>query len=147
MKIWIHIHDRQMGPYELEDLPLSEMTPQTPVWYNGLKSWTAAADAPLTAGLFNNPRPTGGEVKPTPEPVAKPAKCPPTYLMWSILVTICCCNPVGIIPIITGAQVSAKFNNRDFDGATRMSGITEWGLIIAFVLGLMMLPFNLIIYM
>ncbi len=155
MKIWIHCHDRQMGPYELEHLPLQEMTPKTPVWYNGLPAWTPAGQAPLTAPLFAQAQSQGEQPADTAAstPVSAPAAQeqapmrPPTYLMWSILLTICCCNPVGIIPIITGAQVNYKYNNMDYDGARRASHITEWGVIIAFVLGLMMLPFNLLIYM
>lgn len=73
--------------------------------------------------------------------------CPPTYLIWSILLTICCCNPLGIIPIITGAQVSSRYNNMDFEGARRASYTTQWWVIICFVLGLMMLPFSILIYL
>lgn len=150
MKIWIHLHDQQMGPYELSELPLSEMTPDTPVWYNGLGSWTPAGQAPLTAPII---KAAAQQPQDTPAQAAaataaqKPRKCPPTYLAWSIILTICCCNPVGIIPIITGARVTSRFNNQDYEGAEHSSHITEWGVIITFVLGLMMLPFNLLIYM
>ena len=80
-------------------------------------------------------------------PAAEVEKCPPTYLVWSILLTLCCCNPLGIIPIITGAQVSSRYNNMDFEGARRASNTTEWWVIICLVLGLMMLPFNILIYL
>lgn len=74
-------------------------------------------------------------------------ECPPTYLIWSILLTLCCCNPLGLIPIITGARVSSKYNNMDFEGAKRASVTTEWWVIICFVVGLMMIPFNIIMFL
>jgi len=174
MKIWIHIDGQQLGPYELNQLPVGQMTAETPVWYDGLERWTPASEAPLTAPLFSpgtdeapSTEPTG-EADETATPASDPfglhkipsrqnhdieagkieeAKCPPTYLVWSILLTICCCNPLGIVPIITGAQVSSRFNNMDFEGAKRASRITEWWVVICFVLGLMMLPFTVIIYL
>ncbi len=174
MKIWIHIDGQQLGPYDLNQLPLGQMTAETPVWYDGLERWTPASEAPITAPLFST---ATGEVSPseaadaaeeTPaeapelpgqqqnQPIQprhissekmEEQKCPPTYLIWSILLTICCCNPLGIVPIITGAQVNSRFNNMDFEGAKRASDITEWWVIICFVIGLMMLPFTAIIYL
>lgn len=105
----------------------------------------AAPEAPEVPGMHPqyNPRPRNQFYPPQEEQ----EKCPPTYLVWSILLTICCCNPLGVIPIITGAQVNSRYNNMDFEGARRSSYITEWWVIICFVLGLMMIPFNLVIYL
>lgn len=73
------------------------------------------------------------------------SKCPPTYIVWSILITVLCCNPIGIIPFILGVQTKSKFSNGDRSGALRMSNATEWWLIIAFVTGLLLVPFVLLI--
>lgn len=72
-------------------------------------------------------------------------KCPPTYIVWSILITVLCCNPIGIIPFILGLQTKSKFSNGDRTGALRMSNTTEWWIIIAFVSGLLLVPFVLLI--
>ena len=143
-KVWIHRDGVQQGPFSLAELPSLGITPDTMIWYEGLAAWSRADNAPLTASMFSTD--DAGNV------VARVAvedtrKCPPTYLMWSILLTICCCNPVGIIPIILGSTVSSKFRSMDFEGARKASEQTEWAVIITFVLGLMMLPFSWIIYL
>lgn len=117
-----------------------------------IEEQTVTADI-APAETAPNPDPAPSPV-PGPEvrrhsyrPPVETEKCPPTYLVWSILLTLCCCNPLGIIPIITGAQVSSRYNNMDFEGARRASNTTEWWVIICLVLGLMMLPFNILIYL
>lgn len=143
-KVWIHRDGVQLGPFDLAELPSHGITPATMVWYEGLTDWIEAGKAPLTAALFVTDE--AGQVK-TRVSSEDIKKCPPTYLMWSILLTICCCNPVGIIPIILGSTVSSKYRSMDYEGARKASEQTEWAVIITFVLGLMMLPFSWIIYL
>ena len=63
MKIWVHLNGQQQGPYEFEQLKSLPITPQTPVWYDGLAQWTVAGVAPATSMLFQ-PQPA-----PAPAPV------------------------------------------------------------------------------
>jgi len=144
-KVWIHRDGAQLGPFGLAELPSLGITPDTMIWYEGLAVWTEAGKAPLTASMFVTDEATGNVTARISADDTR--KCPPTYLMWSILLTICCCNPVGIIPIILGSTVSSKFRSMDYEGARRASEQTEWAVIITFVLGLMMLPFSWIIYL
>lgn len=126
---------------EVEEAPTDETDEQE---YEGDESDEDEDDednAPLTAQMPQAP------VRPRAQLQAQTEPCPPTYLIWSILLTLCCCNPLGIIPIITGAQVSSRYNNMDFEGARRASVTTEWWVMICLVLGLMMLPFNILIYL
>ena len=57
MKIWIYLNGLQQGPYSIDQLRLLPITPQTPVWYEGLAEWTPAAKAPALAAWFN-----GGDI-------------------------------------------------------------------------------------
>lgn len=57
MKIWVHLNGQQQGPYEFDQLKGLPITPQTPVWYEGLAQWTVAAVAPATAILFQPQQP------------------------------------------------------------------------------------------
>ena len=70
---------------------------------------------------------------------------PPNYLVWSILTTILCCLPFGIISIIYAAQVNSKWMAGDYAGAqnsSRNAKIWAWvsfgvgisGIIIWFIL-------------
>ncbi len=65
---------------------------------------------------------------------------PKNYLIESILVTIFCCMPLGIVGIIFAAQVNAKFEAGDYDGALKASKEAKkwmaWGLISSVVIGL-----------
>ncbi|MEZ6087402.1 MAG: CD225/dispanin family protein [Pirellulaceae bacterium] len=61
---------------------------------------------------------------------------PQNYLVQSILVTLCCCLPLGIVAIIYAAQVDSKWNAGDHQGAYEASrNANKWGMI-AFGLGI-----------
>lgn len=70
---------------------------------------------------------------------------PKNYLIESILVTIFCCLPFGIVGIVFAAQVNAKFDAGDFEGAIKTSKeAKKWmnlGLISGLVIGLFYLIF------
>ena len=53
----------------------------------------------------------------------------PNYLVQSILITLCCCMPAGIVAIIYAAQVNTKLAAGDFMGAqasARLAKIWSW---------------------
>jgi hypothetical protein len=57
-----------------------------------------------------------------------PVKHIPNYLVQSILVTIFCCLPLGIPAIVFSAQVNAKVQAGDIDGAIASSNRAKvWG--------------------
>jgi hypothetical protein len=60
----------------------------------------------------------------------------PNYLVPSILVTLCCCLPLGIVALIFAAQVNSKLAAGDIDGARQASSKAKLFCIIAVVLGL-----------
>ena len=66
---------------------------------------------------------------------------PKTWLVESILVTIFCCLPFGIVSIINAAQVDSKYNSGDIDDAQRSSDEAKRWLnysIIAAVVGIVL---------
>ncbi|MDE5924867.1 MAG: CD225/dispanin family protein, partial [Muribaculaceae bacterium] len=62
---------------------------------------------------------------------------PPTYLAWSIVVTLLCCIPAGIVAIIYSSQVSSKFYADDLAGARRASERAQIWIIVSFVTGVL----------
>lgn len=54
-------------------------------------------------------------------PGMAPMAAPPNYLVQSILVTLCCCLPAGIVSIVYAAQVNSKLAAGDFAGAQAAS--------------------------
>lgn len=50
---YIDATGNQVGPLTADELKLHNLTPQTPVWYEGLSDWTPAGTLPDVASLFN----------------------------------------------------------------------------------------------
>lgn len=68
---------------------------------------------------------------------------PQNYLIESILVTIFCCQPFGIVGIVFASQVNSKFAAGDIEGAQRASDDAKkwmkWGLISGLIIGTLFL--------
>lgn len=74
---------------------------------------------------------------------------PPTYMVWAVLATICCCLPAGIVAIIFAANVSSKYYACDYEGARKASERAQIWIIVSIVLGLIAtsvwLPFSMLL--
>lgn len=72
--------------------------------------------------------------------------CPKTWLAESILVTIFCCLPFGIVGIVNASKVSSQFaagNMEAAEAASKDAGKwTKWG----FIVGLVCIILYLILY-
>ena len=62
-------------------------------------------------------------------------KMPEDYLVWSILTTVFCCQPLGIVAIVYSAKVESRFLGGDYDGAQEASGKAKKFLTISAILG------------
>lgn len=82
---------------------------------------------PPSAATYIPPTGPGG---PAPGPAI------PNYLVQSILVTLCCCLPLGIVAIIFAAQVNQKLAAGDVAGARDASSKAKMFCWIAFGLGI-----------
>lgn len=72
-------------------------------------------------------------------PGAAPVQQIPNYLWQSIVVTLCCCLPLGIVAIIFAAQVNDKLRQGDYAGAMEASKKAKMFCLIALGLGLVVL--------
>ena len=70
---------------------------------------------------------------------------PKNYLVGSILATIFCCQPFGIVSIIYASQVNSKFTAGDYEGAQKASKKAKnwlmWAVISGLIIGLGFLLF------
>lgn len=85
-------------------------------------------------GQFQTPPPYG---TPGPQNVNTPSEpMPPTYLVWSVIITILCCLIPGIVAIIYSASVSSKYYRGDVEGAKRASRYAQIWCIVSIVTGI-----------
>ncbi|TVQ49464.1 MAG: DUF4339 domain-containing protein [Saprospirales bacterium] len=129
--------ENQFGPFTIEELKEKPIKPDTLIWYQGLEEWTAASDAALIKeelGFVKKPvvelsdeelEQQMQEMIPASIPESKLdghfKKMPYPWLVESILLTIFCCQPLGIVAIIYAAQVESKFTKGDYEGAKKAS--------------------------
>ncbi len=90
------------------------------------------------AGSAENAYQAPGHHGPTPTP-PYPGGMPrevPNYLVQSILCTLCCCLPFGIVAIVFAAQVNTKLAVGDYAGALQSSNLAKGWCLAAFITGL-----------
>ncbi|MFN2457907.1 MAG: CD225/dispanin family protein [Chitinophagaceae bacterium] len=73
-----------------------------------------------------------------------PAPPPKNWLAESILVTIFCCLPFGIVGIVNASQVNSKYASGDHEGAIRAANEAAKWTKIAFWVGLGILTLYLL---
>ncbi len=61
--------------------------------------------------------------------------CPPTYIGWSVFLTVCCCSPLSIAALVCSIFVPSYYNKGKLDKSRRASEIAAWLIMIAIALG------------
>ncbi len=61
------------------------------------------------------------------------------YLVWSILATVLCCMPPGIVAIVYAAQVNSKLQSGDVAGAIKSSKNAKLWCWVAFGVGIVVI--------
>lgn len=61
---------------------------------------------------------------------------PKNYLVESILVTLFCCLPFGIVGIINATNVNSRFTAGDVEGAQKASQEARKWMRLGFIIGL-----------
>ena len=70
----------------------------------------------------------------------------PNYLVQSILVTLCCCPPLGVVAIVYSVQVNAMLAANDVAGAQVKSRRAKIWCWIAVACGIALSIYFIIIY-
>jgi hypothetical protein len=143
----------QLGPLSTEELSGKarggEVSASDLIWKEGMPDWKPMAQVPefqSTSGL-SNPPPVGMGSIPMQQPPMYPAGyipgSVPNYLWQSIVVTVLCCLPFGVVSIVHAAKVDSLLAQGDIVGATAASksaktwaiaGLASWGLLIGIYL-------------
>lgn len=71
---------------------------------------------------------------------------PKNWLVESILVTLFCCLPLGIVGIINAAGVEGKFAQGDTEGARRAAETAKTMVLISVAVGILAFVLYLIVF-
>src|SRR5262245_2690227 len=123
---------QQIGPVTLDQLKALVSSGQVAktdmVWRDGMANWLPAGEVPelavtvaSAAGSAVPPIPTGNYSSMASSSSPQFAREIPNYLVQSILVTLFCCLPLGIVSIVFAAQVNSKVAAGDYAGAQKAS--------------------------
>jgi hypothetical protein len=123
------------GPFTLDQLRDRGITPETLIWKEGMPDWVAAKNISDLDVLFSAP----GMIAPqVPLRMTTPiTEHPPkNWLVESILVTILCCLPFGIVGIVNATKVESLWNTGQRDAALKASQEAAKWVKIGFFTGL-----------
>jgi hypothetical protein len=90
-----------------------------------------AGGTPVQQASYTPPPPPPGAYSAP----AQPQQQIPNYLWQSIVVTLCCCLPFGIVAIIFAAQVNDKLRRGDIAGAMQSSKNAKMWMLIGLACG------------
>ena len=150
-KYFIYQDNQQVGPLTFEELQARNLGRETMVWFDGLAEWKKAGDLLELNDLFQSGPPpvpagtygaqgSGAQTNPGERPAYVPgnygAGKPKNWLVESILVTLFCCLPFGIVAIVNAAKVDSRFATGDMDGAVQASAEAKKWTSISFFVGI-----------
>lgn len=125
---------QQCGPCSLDELRLLAQEGKIPfdtlVAHNGDEKWVELSS-------LREPQ----NLPPTLENANAPSEAAniPRYLVASIIVTVLCCMPLGIVSIISSCKVDKLIALGDLEGAKAASKKTSKWISISIVLGTLIL--------
>ena len=119
---WADTLGLKFDPSAVTPPPVPPVTPEAPV--------------PPVPPASAEPTSFHRHVRPAPAPYETREPMPPTYMLWAILSTICCCFPAGIVALFFSMSVSSRYYAGDIERAQRNSRMTEIWIIVSVVLGL-----------
>lgn len=159
----------QLGPMSEADVRALPITGETPVWSEGFPDWKPACQVEAFAGMFggmpgqaySQAAPHSAYSRPQPQyqqsAYSQPYSqndmppMPQTYLVWSILVTILCCIPLGIVAIVYSSGVESAYNQGNYALAQAKSRkALNWiiaSVVCGFVVGILQVIYALSIGM
>lgn len=141
MEYYILVNGGKQGPFSLEELYTKNISPSTMVWKTGLQDWVMAKDMPELTDLLANMPP-----EPPKSNVGNNYSMPKTWLVESILVTLFCCLPFGIVGIVYSSQISSYFNHGNYAAAEEASRNAGKWTKIGFFTGISIYVLYLIFY-
>ncbi len=131
--------EESFGPFTLEQLKTQNISQETPVWSEGMNEWQPAGEVDALSPLFAVSTTSQIRYTSASQEYNNNQFPPKTYLLESILVTVFCCLPFGIVGIVNAANVESRWRLGDFEGSRRASNEAKkwmtWGLYSGLAVG------------
>ncbi len=128
---YVDSNNEQRGPVPVEQLNEYGITRETLVWKEGMgQRWKPAGEIPELQFLF-----LSHDTTPPPPPGGAIPK-PDSYLVWSILATMFCCLPLGIVAIVYSARVDSLWSQDKYLEAVQASNKAKLYCLISLGLGI-----------
>lgn len=110
---YIYINKVKEGPYTLEELSTKGIFPDILVWRDGFSGWKPAKELSELSDILSKmpPDPDGISTQPMPK----------TWLVESLLVTMFCCVPFGVVGIIESNKVEPLYKSGQYEQALHHS--------------------------
>ena len=145
-KAWYYARDGvQNGPVGTDELRALQSAGQIPagtlIWHEGMDKWKYWQEIPeLAAGAAAPAAVGGGGVyappAANPMPGAGMHSKPPTYLWQSIVCTLLCCLPFGVVGIVFAAKVDGLSQSGNATAALEASDKAKFWCWMSFGFGL-----------
>lgn len=148
MQIYVFRNGERTGPYSVEQLALSDITPDTLVWYQGLSQWVAAGSVDALSHIFRNsqtPPPPPGfsneQYPPTPNRNKFVPPCPSTFMSLAVVSVVLSCLSLStgfgvismafaIVAIVKAKEVVRRYHEGDYVAAEKSSrAACIWGIV------------------
>ena len=131
--------DEQQGPVTEEQikglLAAGNLNADNLAWCEGMAEWKPIGEiAELSVRSLNEVASKGISKSPN---VSARENCIPTYLWQSIVVTICCCLPFGVVAIVYASKVAALEQSGDIAGAAAASESAKKWCHVSFLIGVL----------
>lgn len=139
------------GPFSMEQLKERNITLDTLVWKEGMADWLPAKQLEELQSLLTPTAPESLLVPPpfttaSPFAINTPLEMPPkNWLVESILVTIFCCLPLGIVGIINATKVESLWVAGQREAAFKASQEAGKWVKIAFFSGIVIIGLYLLV--
>ena len=138
MEYYIYSNNAKKGTFSLKELKNQSISHNTMIWKVGFSNWTPASQVPELADMLSEIPPEPAQTKPI---------MPNTWLVQSILATICCCLPFGIVGIVNATKVESYYMRGDYANAIRCSENakkwTIWAVVSAVIIVVLSLLMNI----
>ncbi len=147
VKYYIAVGNKPEGPYTPEELINHGLKMDSLIWREGMTDWAQASKVPELAELLSSrisgqyPLSLKGSIPETDSyghqqhQATQSMPCPKTWLLPSILATVFCCIPFGIVGIIKASSVQSLWARGLYDESVKASRAAATWTAVAFLIG------------